>query len=182
MNRRSGICERCGKAAWFGRIYCSQACRWEAYAERVEHDFGSTTALTPTGCLEWTGSRSKLGYGRIVIRGVEHYTHRKAWERVNGPIPDGLMVRHKCDNPPCMNVAHLELGTHADNMADMSERGRAKGSGVTGSRVGTARLTEEQVREIRSSTATKSALAAKYGIHRKSIQQIRNGHSWRNVA
>lgn len=64
------------------------------------------------------------GYGIMRVRGKVLKTHRIAWELANGPIPDGLSVCHSCDNPPCCNVEHLFLGTHADNMADMIAKKR----------------------------------------------------------
>ncbi len=75
---------------------------------------------TATGCLEWTGHRDKNGYGAITINQRPHRTHRVAWEIVNGPIPSGLWVLHRCDNPPCMNPDHLFMGTAADNTSDMT--------------------------------------------------------------
>lgn len=79
-------------------------------------------------CLVWTGANDgrEGGYGRVWI-GSKGYTvnaHRWVWEQTNGPVPDGLMVRHKCDNPPCVNIEHLELGTALDNTRDRDERGR----------------------------------------------------------
>ena len=71
-------------------------------------------------CIEWTGARSSNGYGRHGKR----YAHRMAWEQAHGPIPDGLVVRHSCDNPPCVNVEHLLLGTQADNVEDARARRR----------------------------------------------------------
>lgn len=83
-------------------------------------------------CWVWTAkTRSSFGYGMIRVGGTPGRlvsAHRVAWELTNGPIPDGLWVLHGCDNPPCCNPAHLHLGTRADNMREMSERGRAKGN------------------------------------------------------
>lgn len=79
----------------------------------------------PNGCLEWTGRRLRGAHG--VIRGAtqNEYTHRVAWELANGPIPEGVIVCHHCDNPPCCEPTHLFLGTDADNVADMISKGRA---------------------------------------------------------
>lgn len=76
-------------------------------------------------CMEWVGSRTGAGYGTLAMEGGSAYAHRLAWERANGPIPGGLVVRHKCDNPPCVNPDHLEVGTQYDNIHDMIARGRA---------------------------------------------------------
>ncbi|WP_341856406.1 HNH endonuclease signature motif containing protein [Brachybacterium sp. GPGPB12] len=77
-------------------------------------------------CLVWIGSRDLSGYGRVKAEGLPpRGAHRAAWELANGQIPDGLVVRHKCDNPPCVRLEHLELGTAQDNVNDMIARGRA---------------------------------------------------------
>lgn len=79
----------------------------------------------PNGCLEWTGATQGSGYGVIWLDGKNIGTHRLAWMLVNGPIPDGLMIRHfVCDNPPCCDPDHLRPGTNTDNMADMVAKGR----------------------------------------------------------
>ena len=74
-------------------------------------------------CILWIGAKSGL-YGQISVGGKLKRAHRVAWEKENGSIPEGLYVLHHCDNPPCVNVDHLFLGTQADNMRDMSEKGR----------------------------------------------------------
>ena len=74
------------------------------------------------GC--WTFAAHLSGHGYRSFRGRP--AHRVAWELSNGPIPDGMNVLHKCDNPPCVRPTHLFLGTHADNMRDAKEKGRMK--------------------------------------------------------
>lgn len=75
-------------------------------------------------CILWTGSIGSNGYGKRQVHGRTVGAHRAAWEEERGPIPDGLFVLHRCDNPPCCNVEHLFLGTHTDNMRDMARKGR----------------------------------------------------------
>ncbi len=79
---------------------------------------------TLSGCLEWCASGNGAGYGKFRVDGRQVYAHRYAWERMHGPIPRGLLACHICDNPRCVNVAHLFLGTHADNQADKTRKGR----------------------------------------------------------
>ena len=86
---------------------------------------------TLNGCLEWMGGTNPDGYGKLYLDGKTVATHRIAWENVNGPIPDGMLVLHSCDNPPCCELTHLRLGTVADNSADMVSRGRHRGQQKT---------------------------------------------------
>jgi hypothetical protein len=81
-----------------------------------------------TGCHLWTGFRNSDGYGQMRVGGVNRTTHRIAWEAAHGPIPEGMVVMHTCDNPPCCNPAHLKLGTPGDNVRDRIERGRGRGA------------------------------------------------------
>ncbi len=81
-----------------------------------------------TDCHIWTRGHLPTGYGSLSVNGLARATHRLAWEVANGPIPEGMMVLHTCDNRRCCNPAHLKLGTHADNMRDMKLKGRGPGS------------------------------------------------------
>lgn len=78
------------------------------------------------GCIVYEGSRDASGYGVVYRDKRSHRAHRIAWEDANGPIPDGLLVCHKCDNRPCINVEHLFLGTIQDNNADRHRKGRTQ--------------------------------------------------------
>jgi HNH endonuclease len=82
---------------------------------------------TPDACWEWQRQRNWGGYGRLTLPNQRKIlAHRLAWELEFGPIPDGLWVLHRCDNPPCCNPAHLFLGTTLDNTRDMDAKGRRR--------------------------------------------------------
>lgn len=84
-----------------------------------------------SACTEWAGVRDRDGYGRVMRDGWQQMAHRLAWADAHGPIPVGLFVLHSCDNPPCVNVEHLSVGTNTDNMRDMAAKGRGKEQGKT---------------------------------------------------
>lgn len=127
-------------------------------------------------CWLFTGSRSSFGYGHILDEdGKLIAAHRAAWKLANGPIPPDAVVRHRCDNPPCVNPAHLEVGTQGDNVDDMMTRGRGrKANRDTGHH--RARLTSAQVEQIRAEYAaggvTTYELADRYGYSPSGIQRI----------
>ncbi len=81
-----------------------------------------------SGCTLWNGGKTGAGYGEWREKGIRWLAHRFAWIRANGPIPDGLQVRHFCDTPACVNPAHMSLGTFKDNMNDKFARGRHRGA------------------------------------------------------
>lgn len=129
-------------------------------------------------CEEWEGGRDKDGYGWT---SSHHRAHRIAWAEANGPIPPGLQVLHRCDNPPCVRVDHLELGTAKDNHRDKAEKGRS----AHGERAHKHKLTAEQVVEIRERYAagrvTMTQLGNEYGVSGPSIGYLIRGQSWARV-
>ena len=160
------------------------------------------------GCWLWTGSKDARGYGRLKnprTGATPLKAHRVSWEVHFGPIPDELWVLHSCDNPPCVNPAHLFLGTQADNMRDMVQKGR-QGSLVhperlargdrhgsrlhperlnppRGERHRSAKLTWAQVAEIRRLYAagyiTQQQLADQFGVALTTINPLLRGKTWR---
>jgi hypothetical protein len=144
--------------------------------------FMSKVEEMPSGCHEWQAGRFRSGYGHFRVGDKSHSASRWLFEHLNGPIPIDIQVRHKCDNPPCVNIDHLELGTRLDNSRDMVERGRS----LRGERSHTAKLTAEDVLEIRELVArgdqTKTAIARAYGTTRQNVTHIVNSFSWKHVA
>jgi hypothetical protein len=134
-------------------------------------------------CWIWTASKFENGYGQFQMNGKPRRVHRLMYEHMNGPIPEGMLVRHRCDNPICVNPAHLEVGTHLDNMRDMRVRGRAV------SRPGeshlNAKFTQEQVEFIRSSCIPRhpelggAALGRRFGVSTSAINSIMSGTRWK---
>jgi hypothetical protein len=141
---------------------------------------------TGTNCWHWQSTLNKRGYGRIRNRAVNLMAHRFSWELHNGPIPDGLFVCHSCDNPRCVNPAHLWLGTRQDNMDDMMTKGRGSNPPVRrGDANNNATLTERDVRDIRARVAngeTYTAIATTYSIHRSTAADIAKRKTWAHVA
>lgn len=117
------------------------------------------------------------GYGQVRNDYKAYYAHRMAWELVNGPIPEGNYVLHRCDNRRCVNPDHLFLGSFDDNMQDMVQKRRH----AFGERNGHAKLSEDQVRAIRFSGGKQEDVAAVYNISRTIVSQIRSGKIWRHV-
>jgi hypothetical protein len=94
-------------------------------ARRYGSPFWDSVIKGP-GCWEWTASRQRFGHGTKWHNGAVRLVHRIAWEEANGPIPHGLCVLHRCDNPSCVRPEHLFLGTKGDNNVDRNTKGRSR--------------------------------------------------------
>lgn len=135
--------------------------------------------VTDAGCWEYRVLNSN-GYGTVYFEHHHHLVHRVMYELACGPIPEGLDLRHGCDNPPCCNPGHLEVGTHAQNMRDAVERERM----ANGENHGMATLTDQEVGEMRVKYAaggrTQKSLGEEYGCSASHVSAIIRG-VWRRV-
>lgn len=146
---------------------------------------------SPDECWEWCGCRHQQGYGMIVpprqgrTQRTPRGAHRVAWELMNGAIPDGMCVLHHCDNPPCVNPAHLFLGTHRDNFQDAIKKGRWRPGGTPGERHPQAKLSAADVLNIRRSYTgawgEKARLAREFRVTNNQIGRILSGRAWKHL-
>jgi hypothetical protein len=172
-------CIQCGRTPAIARRLCRN-CYTKAHKKK---QLGNYAILGPQDVFEkridksgdcwlWMGTKNDYGYGIFLLPGEKPVrAHRYAYEFFVGPIPEGMIIRHTCDNPPCVNPAHLQVGTKAENNADTAERRRHN----YGTDHWNGRLTKRQVAAIRRSKATTRELATKYGVHYSHIFRIRSG-------
>lgn len=147
--------------------FCSVICK-------TSYAFWSRIHKTE-GCWTWLG-RPHRGYGRHARMGA----HRKMWMVIHGPIPQGTLVLHTCDNPQCVNPDHLYLGDHQDNMNDKVRRYRQ----ARGANNGNAKLSEQDVLEIRqrhSKGFSQTDLTNMFPVNDRSISMIVNRKTWRHI-
>lgn len=145
-----------------------------------------------SGCWLWLGSlRGSLGYGRIKVDGKTISAHRYSWQLANGPIPPGLVVCHRCDNPACVNPDHLFAGTQADNIADCRNKGRFADNTWTsgfrrhiakpGAKNRFAKLTEADVIDIRADRRRYVKIAPEYSVTPECISAIKRRLTWKHI-
>ena len=139
----------------------------------------------PDECWEWTAFRDKNGYGTIADGPaggqIHHRAHRFSYAHYVGPIPEGLFVLHRCDNPPCVNPAHLFVGTPSDNTQDAMAKGRW--NPPRGTRNSRAVLTEDQVRASRALYVPRKfsfrRIARVLGVSEYATKEVIQGNNWR---
>lgn len=161
-----------------GHARLSEAERFAAYVEKTET------------CWLWRGSLHTGGYGVFRSRGRLQRAHRFSWELENGPIPAGALMCHTCDIRLCVNPAHLYVGSHATNNADLWARHpnaealrAAYRERVRGETNGNAKLSDEDVRDIRRRIAAgdmQARIAKEHGVSPSTIANIRTGRTWRH--
>ena len=192
-------CEQCGAtfaahrylvAKGYGR-YCSRRCTGAALRTTAERFWSRVARGKRSACWLWRGATRGRGYGRVSWGRRTRSAHRVAYELTHGPIPDGKLVCHRCDNPPCCNPAHLYLDTHAGNTADTWARKRGRSGAQVhperlrrGERHPNAKLTADAVLAIRAQHAVGRAtshLAATYGVSTDAIRAIVSRRLWRHV-
>ena len=137
---------------------------------------------TASECWPWLSlCVDRKGYGKLWYAGGNVYAHRMAWTLTNGPIPEGLFCLHNCDNPGCCNPGHIRLGTLKENMQDAISRDRI----AKGERQGNARLTHEQVREIRVKYNPRlygyDKLAKEYNVAKTTIRKVVDKVNWKHL-
>jgi hypothetical protein len=155
-------------------------------------------------CWDWQASKHGQGYGLFKLKSRTEFAHRIAWRIAHkSDIPNGLCVLHSCDNPACVNPAHLRVGTQQDNMDDKVTRGRQARTGALrpatgmnsgahthpekrarGVKNGRSKLTVEQVQEIRARSKkgeSQSAIARSFEVHRTQIGAIVRREQWTHI-
>jgi len=140
---------------------------------------------TPSGCWVWQGNRNRLGYGIFRIQNRSYRAHRIVMWLAGYDLEAHRLVCHRCDNPPCVNPAHLFVGAPADNSRDMARKGRAVGGLGSGVRNLNAVLTPDLVRQIRAEYeaggTSHRRLGRQYGVGRNTIAAVVTKRTWRHV-
>lgn len=188
---RERVCAFCGNRFMSPRrskLTCSRSCyskrlrrahpRFAEHVARRSRDPGTiarrfwdkTVPEPNTGCVLWAGGTCAGGYGAFTDNYVSYGAHRFAWQLVHGEIPTGLFVLHKCDTPPCVNPAHLFLGTHLENMLDMLRKTRGSQQKIT-------RREAEVIRDLRGKFLQRE-LAEIFGVEASTICDIQAGRLW----
>lgn len=149
-------------------LYCSDECTF----------LNNFIPGYPFQCWLWTGRKDKKGYG--VFSDIK-FGHRYSYEYYNGPRTKGLVVRHLCNNPGCVNPSHLKEGTYKENANDRLLPGGKPYIGLKGSENGVAKLTDDIVKAIFTSKEDYKILAIRYNISKPRVRDILSGRGWNHI-
>lgn len=163
--------------------------------DKVKHRFFKKISEADNGCWIWKASKNPQGYGKLFVDGRLRVATHVSLEISGRPLAKGKFALHKCDNTSCVNPDHLFQGDAKSNIEDAMAKGRAKpgsrdhmlkmqklATRAFGDRVNTAKLTPNQVREIRGSRISLSKLACIYGVNKTTIGRVKSGKSWGKLA
>lgn len=185
----SALCKAQGERNWQAESDLLYRLRQRFHANQNDRKsplcrFFEKIVCSVSDCWYWNGARHHLGYGLFASMG-ESKAHRVAWRLFNGDIPDGMNVLHRCDIRCCVNPEHLFLGTQADNVADMVQKGRQRTVPQPGEKNAMARLTAEQVKEMRRLYAqggmTQKAIGKLFGVSPMTASRAIRGESWSHI-
>lgn len=195
MAKRCTI-DGCDSATYSRGWCCKHYTRWKKHGDpntvvQVQHHGLSLRErvlmyLPPEsgeGCWEWTGHRDPNGYGRLSVNGTPTLAHRLSWTVFKGPLKPEQFVLHRCDNPRCVKPEHLFLGTQQDNTADKMAKKRHRFGVSRGTAHGQSKLTEAQVRFIRSADGSSQEIADRLDniVSSRQVRDIRTGRLWRHI-
>jgi hypothetical protein len=176
MSRSSVVAQGMGQC-------CSKSCSNRLRAIPPEQRFWAHVDKgNNDGCWEWTAARDKKGYGVFSIPGRKQvFAHRYSYELAYGSVPPDILVLHHCDNPGCVRPTHLFMGTHADNMTDMVNKGRS----LFGERHPGAILTEQdvvQIRQLHSTRLPLKTIANQFQVTPATVAGVVYRKSWRHLS
>lgn len=157
----------------------------KVYLSDIEQ-FNQRTVPGPNGCINWKGSIQSNGYGRFIRivnqRKKEYRAHRFAWLIAYGEVPDDMFVCHRCDNPICVNIEHLFLGTAKDNATDRDNKKRNRQVHSEAHYISKLNhVAVTVIKYLHSKGKTPPELARAYKVSRATIHQVLNGESWKHI-
>lgn len=146
-----------------------------------KESFDSKWKLVENGCWEWQATKNQDGYGRVKRLGKLESAHRVSYELYKGPFDLTKHVCHTCDNPSCVNPAHLWLGDYKSNNLDKKLKGRVKTKPFPGESHYNHKLTNLAVQAIRADTRSCSKIAKEYGVVMATIQAVKARKTWKHI-